>query len=68
MKALEISELCKMIEGSIRSGKYPLEDQQQKLASLVEVINRSDSEDLKSIDIKIEVRMQNLYTLDLLRN
>lgn len=64
MKALKISELCKMIEGSIRSAKYPLEDQQQKFSSSVEVINRSDSEDLKSADIKIEVRMQNLYTLN----
>lgn len=64
-KALKISELCKMIENSIRSGKYPLEDQQQKVfAGSVEVINRSDSEDLKSTDIKIEVRIQNLYTLN----
>ena len=29
-KGLKISELCKMIESSIRSGKYPLEDQKQK--------------------------------------
>ena len=64
-KGLKISELCKMIESSIRSGKYPLEDQQQKaFANSVEVINRSDSEDLKSKDIKIEVRMQDLYTLN----
>lgn len=64
-KDLKISELCKMIESSIRSGKYPLEDLQQKtLADSVEVINRSDSEDLKSSDIKIEVRMQNLYTIN----
>jgi hypothetical protein len=54
-----------MIESSIRSGKYPLEDQQQKaFANSVEVINRSDSEDLKSTDIKIEVSMQNLYTIN----
>ena len=42
-----------------------MEDQQQKaFANSVEVINRSDSEDLKSKDIKIEVRMQDLYTLN----
>jgi hypothetical protein len=54
-----------MIESSIRSGKYPLDDQQHKtLANSIEVINRSKSEDLKSKEIKIEVRMQNLYTLN----
>jgi len=54
-----------MIEDSIHSGKYPLEDQQQKdLANSVKIINRSDSEDLKSTDIKIEVKIQNLYTIN----
>jgi hypothetical protein len=62
---MKISELCKMIEGSIRNGKYPLEDQQQKdLAAYVEVINKSESEDLKTKDIKIQVRIQNVYTIN----
>jgi hypothetical protein len=62
---MKISELCKMIQDSIRSGKYPLENEHQKnFAKLVKIINRSDSEDLKSNDIKIEVRIQNLYTLN----
>jgi hypothetical protein len=58
-----ISELCKMIEDSIHSGKYPLDDDQKRLAHLVKVVNASASDDLKSSDIKIEVRIQNLYTL-----
>ncbi len=53
-----------MIEDSIHCGKYPLEDKQQEYANSVKIINRSDSEDLKSIDIKIEVRIQNLYTIN----
>ena len=62
---MKISELCKMIEDSIRSGNYPLQDQQQEhFKNLVEVINRSDSEDLNSSDIKIEIRIQNLYTIN----
>jgi hypothetical protein len=62
---MKISELCKMIENSIRNGKYPLEDQQQKrFSNYVEVINRSDSEDLKNSDIKIQVRVQNVYTIN----
>jgi hypothetical protein len=61
---MKISELCKMIEDSMHSGKYPLEDQQREYANSVKIINRSDSEDLKSTDIKIEVRIQNLYTIN----
>lgn len=62
---MKISELCSMIEESIHAGKYPLESQQQKnLAKSVKIINRSDSDDLKSNDIKIEVRLKKLYVLN----
>ena len=61
---MKISELCSMIEESIHLGNYPLENHQKNIAKLVKVINRSDSEDLKWKDIKIEVRIQNLYTLN----
>ena len=62
---MKISELCSMIEESIHTGKYPFESQQQKkLAKSVKIFNRSDSEDLKSNDIKIEVRIQDLYSLN----
>ena len=64
-RPMKISELCSMIEESIHAGKYPLENEQQKnFAKSVKIINRSDSEDLKSNDIKIEVRIQDLYTLN----
>ncbi|MBA3749483.1 MAG: hypothetical protein H0X03_01030 [Nitrosopumilus sp.] len=54
-----------MIEDAIHSGKYSLEDKQQKLfANSIEVINRSDSDDLKNYDIRIEVRVENLYTIN----
>mgnify|MGYP006955677928 CR=1 FL=1 len=61
---MKISELCKMIQDSIRSGKYPLEDKQKNFLDSVKIINRSESEDLKSNDIKIEVKIQNLYTIN----
>ena len=61
---MKISELCTMIQDSIRSGRYPLEDQQKKYSDLVQIVNKSESEDLKSNDIRIEVRIQNLYTLN----
>jgi len=61
---VKISQLCKMIEDSIHGGKYPLEDQQKRFANSLQVINRSDSDDLKrSSEIKIEVRIQGLYII-----
>lgn len=62
---MKISELCKMIEDSIRSGRYPLDtDTQKKLAGALHVANRSDTEDLKGSDIRIETRVQELYVIN----
>ena len=63
---MKISELCKMIEDSIHSGKYPLDqDIEKQMADFVKVINRSSSDDLKKEnDIKIEVRLKDLYVLN----
>jgi hypothetical protein len=46
-----------MIEDSIHAGKYQLDDQQKHFKDSVQVINRSDSDDLKNNEIKIEVRI-----------
>ena len=54
--SVKISQLCKMIEDSIHSGKYPLDDQQKRFANS-KVTNRSEFDDLKSSEIIIEVRM-----------
>jgi hypothetical protein len=61
---MKVSELCKMVQESIRSGQYPLENEQRDLANSIQVINRSSFDDLKSQDIKIEVRLQDLYVLN----
>jgi hypothetical protein len=62
---MKISELCKMIEDSIHSGRYPLgQDTEKQMAGLVQIINRSSSDDLKDTDIKIEVRIKDLYVLN----
>jgi hypothetical protein len=50
-----------MIEDSVHDGKYRLEDQQKHFANSLQVINRSDSDDLKSSEIMIEVRINDLY-------
>src|SRR6266516_3915091 len=52
-----------MIEYSIHDGKYPLEDQHKCFSNSLQVINRSDSDDLKRSEIKIEVRIQGLYII-----
>ena len=62
---MKISELCKMIEDSLHSGRYPLDqDLEKQMAGLVEIINRSSSDDLKEKDIKIEIRLKDLYVLN----
>jgi hypothetical protein len=61
---MKISELCRMIEDSIRSGRYPLDsDLQKKLAGSLQVINRSDGEDLKGSNIAVETRVRDLYVV-----
>jgi hypothetical protein len=62
---MKISELCKMIEDSIQSGRYPLDlGTEKQMAGFVQVINRSSSDDMKEKDIKIEVRLKDLYVLN----
>jgi hypothetical protein len=61
---MKISELCNMIQESYHSGKYPVEEKQKLFANQVQIINRTDSEDFKSSEIRIEIKIQNLYTLN----
>jgi hypothetical protein len=61
---MKVSELCKMIEDSIRSGRYPLETEtQKKFAAMLQVANKSDSEDLHGSNMIIETRVQDLYVV-----
>ena len=58
---MKISKLCKMIEDSFRSGRYPLnQDIEKQMANFVQIINRSSSDDLKDKDI----RLKDLYVLN----
>ncbi|MGI0020252.1 MAG: hypothetical protein ACREAY_07255 [Nitrososphaera sp.] len=62
---MKVSELCAMIQESIRSGRYPLEtDTQKKFASLIEVANMSEDDDLKAATVAVEVRVQDLYSVN----
>ena len=53
-----------MVQDSIHSGRYPLDDNQKDSANSIQVINRSSIDDLKGQDIKIEVRLKDLYVLN----
>ena len=62
---MKISELCKMIEDSIHSGRYPMgQENEKQMERHVQIINRTSSDDLKDKDIKIEVRIKDLYVLN----
>jgi hypothetical protein len=61
---MKVSELCKMVQDSIHSGRYPLENNQKGLANSIQIINRSSKDDLEGSDIKIEVRLQDLFVLN----
>lgn len=61
---MKVSELCKMVQDSIHSGRYPLENNQRGLANSIQIINRSSKDDLEGSDIKIEVRLQDLFVLN----
>jgi hypothetical protein len=61
---MKVSELCKMVQDSIHSGKYPLENNQKGLANSIQIINRSSNDDLEGSDIKIEIRLQDLFVLN----
>ena len=60
---MKVSELCKMIQDSIHSGRYLLETEtQKKVAGILQVLNRSDTEDLHNVaSIKIKTWLLDLY-------
>lgn len=61
---MKISELCKLIEDSIHSERFPMNQDEKQMAGSVQIINRSSSDDLEEKDIKIEVRLKDLYVLN----
>lgn len=60
---MKISQLCQMIQNSFQDGKYPLEEQHRHFSNSLQVINRSDSDDMQSDEIRIEVNIRGLYVL-----
>lgn len=64
---MKVSQLCSLIQESIRSGRYPMEtDTQKKFAGSVLVTSRSDPEaSLDSVqNAAVEVRVDELYVIN----
>jgi hypothetical protein len=62
---VKVSELCRMIEDSVKSGRYPLETEtQKKFASSLQVTNKSGTEDLHGSGIVIETKVHDLYVVN----
>ena len=62
---MKVSQLCSMIQDSIRSGRYPLETEtQRKFAELLQVANKSENDDLAATNIKVETRVKDFYVLN----
>ena len=62
---MKISELCRMIEDSIHSGRYPLENETlKKFAPALQVTNKSGTEDLHAGNVQIETRVHDLFVVN----
>ena len=62
---MKVSELCRMIEESARSGRYPLDtDTQKKLAPKLRVTNKTEQDDLKTSSVIVETRVGDLYVVN----
>lgn len=62
---MKVSELCRMIEESARSGRYLLDtDSQKKLVPKLQVTNKTEQDDLKAPSIIVETRVGDLYVVN----
>ena len=60
---MKVSELCRMIEDSIRSGRYPLDTEtQKKLAGSLQVTSVGE-DDLQAANVAVETRVRDLYVV-----
>jgi hypothetical protein len=61
---MKASELCAMIQESVRSGRYPLAtDTEKKFAGSLQISLKSGADDLKA-SIAVEVRVQDFYVVN----
>lgn len=62
---MKVSELCRMIEESARSGRYQLDtDTQKKLAPKLQVSSKTEPDDLKAPSIAVETRVGDLSVVN----
>lgn len=62
---MKISALCKLIEESLHSGKYPLSSEIEKqLSQRVQISNISSTDSLKDESIIIETKLDDFYVIN----
>jgi hypothetical protein len=62
---MKVSDLCAMIQESVRSGRYPLATEtEKKFAGSMQVSLKSGADDLKAKDIAVEVRVLEFYVIN----
>lgn len=62
---MKVSELCAMIQESVRSGRYPLATEtEKKFAGSMQVSLKSGADDLKAKDVAVEVRVHDFYVVN----
>ena len=62
---MKISALCKLIEESLISGKYPLSSEIEKqMSQRVKISNKSSTDSLKDEIIIIETKLDDFYVIN----
>lgn len=62
---MKVSELCRMIEESARSGRYPLDtDTQKRLAAILQVTSKTEPDDLNAPQVVVETKVDNLFVVN----
>jgi hypothetical protein len=62
---LKISELCKLIEESLRTGKYPFSSENEvKMSQRVQINSKSTTDSLKDENIIIEIKLDDFYVIN----
>lgn len=61
---MKISSLCNMIQEAIINGRYPLSEEERRLANIISIKNKSQNDDLNAPFIQIEVRIKEMFVIN----
>lgn len=62
---MKTSELCKLIEESLQTGKYPFSSEiERRTSPRVQINNKSSTDSLKDENIIIETKLDDFYVIN----